>query len=159
MVATSPVLLPSQPLQRFEGLVAASPMPSVRRFHSDGILGKEVLAPVLMTGRGDDEAPIHRVELRLLEELSLELLAPGLEQLDVRDAILLHLSSHVEFVLMMDLFGVSRLEFGLFLWRHAIRIVGVHGWHRTHIILIGHGVEEMREEPLLQFSETKGGWE
>ena len=51
---------------------------------------------------------------------------------------------------------VPALEFLVALDAHTLRQVGVLGWHGTHIVLVGLGVEQKREVTFFQFCEAKG---
>ena len=76
-VSTSPlfgneVFLVIEPLQGFEGLVDLGPSPPSERFHSNGVGGQMVLAPIQIASTGDGHTLSHRIEASLLFKFLLK---------------------------------------------------------------------------------------
>jgi len=86
--------------------------------------------------RGDPVAFFHVVKAGLLLELLSEFLAARFEELDVADAVSLHVPFQMEGVVIVDLVGIPALEFGFFLGGHTVRIVA-GGWrHGSPVLLV-----------------------
>ena len=94
---------------------------------------------------------IEGVETRQGFEIALEGQTPLLEQFDVR------LTVGQEFLLEIELHPTRHLV-GVppALDAHAVGQVGVLGLQRSHLVLVGPGVEEVGEIPFLQFGQAKG---
>ena len=153
------MLLPRQPLQRFDGLIGPRSLPASTVFGRDGADGQEFFPPETVAGGGDGDALDEGVELRLTLELLLECLATRLEELDVRLAVGLLVAAEMEHDVVAHLLSVPPLEFGLHLGGHAVGIVETRVGHGTLVVLVVQRVEEMREQPLAQFRQTEGGRE
>lgn len=83
--------------------------------------------------------------LGMLREFSLKLLTTGFQRFDLRDAIDFHLSVKVEDIVAVYLLSVPLLKRCLLFGTHPVGVVYVGRWHGTLIVLIGQGIEEMRE--------------
>ena len=87
------------------------------RFGGDGVESESFLAPEPVARRGDRVAFSHGVKAGLLLQLLSEFLAARFEELDVADAVSLHVPFQMEGVVIVDLVGIPSLEFGFFSWR------------------------------------------
>ena len=105
----------------------------------------------MRTGKSD--ALDEGVELRLGLELLLECFASHLEQFDI------HVAAQMEHNIVAHLLGVPPFDLDLLLGGHAVGIVETCVGHGAHVVLVVHHAEEVQEEPLVQFRQTKGGRE
>ena len=65
----------------------------------------------------------------------------------------------MEHDVIAHLVGVPPFELGLFLGGDAVGIVETRVGQGTFVVLVFQRIEEMREEPLVQFRQTEGGGE
>ena len=69
-------------------------------------------------------------------ELLSEFLAARFEELDAADAVSLHVPFEMEDVVIVDLVGIPALEFGFFLGRHTVWIIGGGWWPWSPVLLV-----------------------
>ena len=115
--------------------------------------------PEAIASRGYGDALVHRLELGVAFEFLLKLLTACLQELDIRDAVSLHLELQVEDIIGLDFVGVPVEELRFFLAGHAIRIVKVCFGDGSLILLVLYCVEQVREESLALLCQAKGGRE
>ena len=89
-------------------------------------------------------------------EITLEGQTPLLEQFDVRFTVGQEFLLEIELDPTRHLVSVPPLEILAALDAHAVGQVGILGWQGPHVVLVGPGVEEVREIPFLQFGQAKG---
>ena len=157
-IASSQAMVhPAQPLACLQGLKGLRSFPTVEGLNCHG-LGHEVpFSPIAITGRGDGDTFLKRIQLGLLTKFLDKFHAPCLQQFHVRHAIFLHLAFQIEDKSFSDACVVPRDKFATLLGRHAFRVVHGLRWHGSFVILIGDGVEQMGKKSLVQFGQSKRG--
>ena len=136
------------------GVISAG-KPSLQGFGGDGLFCHPVHAEISIASRGDRRL-VEGIEVGQGLEIPLEGQVPLLEELDIRLAVGEEFLLEIELDTTRHLVVVPLLEFLAALDTHTLGQVRLFGWHGAHIVLVGLGIEQMREVTFFQFREAKG---
>lgn len=114
------MFIPVQPLEGFHGLIGLGTVPAAWGFQVDGVERERHLAPIAVPDRSDGDALLHEVKVNVFLELGLETVTTRLHQFDVGDAVVFHVSSQIEGVVVGHLFRIPPFELRLF-WHLYLR--------------------------------------
>ena len=145
---------PPQPLHGHVGVVGAG-TPALQGSRGDGIGLHAIGAQIPVASRSNGHL-IEGVETRQGFEIALEGQTPLLEQFDVRLTVSQEFLLEIELDPTRHLVSVPLFEVLAALDAHTLGQVGLLGWQGPHVVLVGPGVEEVREIPFLQFGQAKG---
>ena len=162
-VRTGPLLgnllfLVIEPLQGLERLIDIRASPATERFNRDGVGCQMVLAPIQIAGTGDGDALGHGIEASLTFKFLLKGFTTGFQQGDIGLSLVDHFLVEMEGHIATNLVSVPTGQFLFLFGHHAIGIVKFQIGDSTHVLFVVRGIEQMRKEPLLQFSQIEGAW-